>query len=256
MMSKGVMVMNRLHTVTIAMATSALLLTGCTHPNGTANNTANGALIGAGSGAAFGAALGAIGGGGRGAAAGAILGGGLGAITGTIIGSQIDQQQKEELQEEYPATYAHVQQNQPLTVSDVEALAHAKVSDDVIISQIQTSHSVYHLSATDIIDLRNAGVSDRVVNIMIGTVNQPVPPPSPTVVSTDTKPPPPPAQPVVVAPAPGYVWVGGEWQWNGVAWVWTGGSWVYPPWPGAIWVHGYWFRGPFGGWRHAGGHWR
>jgi hypothetical protein len=105
MVSKGVMIMNKFQMATLALATSAIVLTGCVHPNGEANNTANGALIGAGSGAAFGAALGAIGGGGRGAAAGALLGGAFGAITGTIIGNQIDQEQAAELQEEYPATY-------------------------------------------------------------------------------------------------------------------------------------------------------
>jgi hypothetical protein len=247
--------MNKFQTATLAMATSAMVLTGCVHPNGEANNTATGALVGAGSGAAFGAALGAIGGGGRGAAAGALLGGAFGAITGTIIGNQIDQEQAAELQEEYPATYARIQQNQPLTVADVEALAHAKVSDDVIIAQIQTTHTLYHLGATDIINLRNAGVSDRVANYMISTVNLPQPAPAPVVVSTGDEPPPPPAETVVAPPAPGYVWVGGEWRWNGVQWVWTGGNWILPPWPGAVWVHGYWYRGPFGGWRHDPGHW-
>jgi phage tail tape-measure protein len=42
-------------------------------------------------------------------------------------------------------------------------------------------------------------------------------------------PPPPPAGAVVAAPAPGYVWVNGQWTWNGAAWVWSPGRWVLAP---------------------------
>jgi YMGG-like Gly-zipper len=242
--------MRKIQVFTIAVATSAVVLTGCTYPNGDPNNTGTGALIGAGSGAALGAVLG-----GRNAGAGALIGGAFGALTGALIGNSIDRDQAAQLQASAPVTYVRVQQNQPLAVSDVEALTRAKVSDDVIITQIQNSHAVYHLSPQDIIDLHSAGVSDRVVNFMIATVNAPPPPPPTTVVTSDQAPPPP-DETVAVAPGPGYVWISGEWQWNGVGWVWTGGSWAYPPYPGAIWVHGYWYRGPFGGWRHARGHWR
>ncbi|HTV43413.1 MAG TPA: YXWGXW repeat-containing protein [Candidatus Sulfotelmatobacter sp.] len=241
--------MKRIQVFTIAAATSAVVLTGCTYPNGDPNNTGTGALIGAGSGAALGAALG-----GRNAGAGALVGAAFGALTGALIGNSIDRDQAAQLQASAPVTYVRVQQNQPLAVSDVEALVRAKVSDDVIIAQIQNSHAVYHLSPQDIIDLHTAGVSDRVVNFMIATVNGP--PPPPTTVVTSDQPPPVPDETVAAAPGPGWVWIGGEWEWNGVGWVWAGGRWAYPPYPGAIWVHGYWYRGPFGGWRHVGGHWR
>lgn len=241
--------MEKVRVFTLAVA-SAVVLTGCTYPSGEPNNTGTGALIGAGSGAALGAVLG-----GRNAGAGALIGGAFGALTGALIGNSIDRDQAEELHSEAPVTYDHVQQNQPLTVADIEALVHAKVSDDVIISQIQDSHTIYHLSPQDIINLHTAGVSDRVVNFMIATVNAP-PPPAPTEVVNSDEPPPQPTETVDVAPGPGYIWIGGEWQWNGAGWIWTGGRWAYPPWPGAVWVHGYWYRGPFGGWRHTHGHWR
>jgi outer membrane lipoprotein SlyB len=233
------------------MAASAAVLTGCAYPNGEPNNTGTGALVGGGIGAASGAVLG-----GRNAGVGALIGGAFGAIAGSIIGYQMDQAQAARLREQAPVTYVHVEQRQPLTVADVEALVKAKVSDDVIIAQIQGSHTVYHLTSTDIIGLHNAGVSDRVVNFMIDTVNSTPPPATTTVVATTTEPPPAPPEPVVVAPGPGYVWVDGQWQWNGGEWLWSAGYWAYPPWPGAIWVHGYWYRGPWGGWRHAPGHWR
>lgn len=249
---------SKLNKTTIFLALTAVLATGCVHPNGEPNNTASGALIGAGGGAAFGAALGALGGGGRGAAAGALLGGAFGAITGTLVGNQMDQEQEEELRAQAPVTYVHVQQNQPLTTADVEALVSAKVNDDTIIAQIQNSHTVYHLAAADIINLHNAGVSDRVVNYMINTVNTATPAPAPTttVVNADNAPPEASDVPTMASPGPGYAWMDGEWRWSGGGWVWVNGSWVYPPWPGAMWVHGYWYRGPFGGWRHTRGHWR
>jgi hypothetical protein len=158
------------------------------------------------------------------------------------------------------AAYDPYQQGWPLTISSIEALVHANVSDDVIIGQIQKTRSMYHLGPQQIIYLHNTGVSDKVVNYMISTASLPVPPPAPAPAPTSgvnaDAPPTDPIEPAGVAPNAGYVWVGGEWQWNGLAWVWFGGRWAYPPWPGAVWVHGSWWRGPFGGWRHSAGYWR
>lgn len=237
----------------MAVAVSAVVLTGCQYQDGETNHTGTGALIGAGAGAALGAVLG-----GRNAGAGALIGGAFGALTGTLIGSQMDREQRERLRDEAPDTYARVEQGRALTTSDVKALTRAHVSDDAIIGQIQSTHTIYHLSPADIVDLHSAGVSDKVVNYMIGTASQPLPPPPPPalVVQSDYPPPPPSDQPPAVSPGPGYIWVGGEWQSSSEGWVWTGGQWAYPPWPGAMWVQGYWYRGPFSGWRHAPGHWR
>jgi len=235
-------------TLTIAMAACAVIGTGCAYPNGEPNNTANGALVGAGVGAASGAMLAHNG------LAGALVGGAIGAVAGSIIGNQMDQAQAAELRAQAPTTYVRVEQCQPLTTADVKALVQAGVKDDLIITQIQNSHTVYHLSSADIIDLHNAGASDKVIDFMINTVN--LPPPAPTVVDASGQPPPPSSETVVAAPGPGYVWVDGDWQWNGVTWVWAGGYWVLPPWPNAVWANGYWYRGPWGGWRHAPGHWR
>ncbi|MGO8765685.1 MAG: YXWGXW repeat-containing protein [Limisphaerales bacterium] len=238
--------MKKLYVLTVAAAVSSVVLTGCQYPNGEQNNTGTGALVGGGVGAAAGAALG-----GRNALGGALLGGALGAITGSLIGNSMDQQQAERLQAQAPTTYVRVQQGQPLATADVKALAKAGVSDDVIIAQIQNSHTIYHLSAADIIDLHNNGVDDKVVNFMINTVNSPDA--NTTVVAS--APPPPQTDVVVASPGPDYVWVDGEWNWDGVSWVWVGGHWVYPPHPQAVWVVGGWYRGPHG-WYHDRGHWR
>ena len=241
----------KVNVLTWGVAVSAVLLTGCQYPNGEPNNTASGALIGGAMGAIAGAAIG----GPRNGGAGALIGAAAGAITGSVIGNSMDQEQEAELRAQAPQTYVRVQQGQPLSVSDIKALAAANVSDDVIVSQIRNSHTVFHLSTSDIIDLHNAGVSENVINFMINTPglvgdNSSV---QTTTVVTEA-PPPPPVETVVLAPGPGYVWIGGDWVWNG-RWVWRAGYWAYPPYPHAVWVGGYWGRGPQG-WYRRSGHWR
>lgn len=231
------------------LATSTLLWTGCEYPNGDPNYTGSGALVGGGAGAVTGAALA-----GRNSGEGALIGAAVGAVAGGLIGNSMDQQQRERLREQAPQTYTRVDQGQPLGLSDVKALAQAGVSDDVIISEIRNSHTVYHLGAADIIDLRNAGVSNHVIDYMINTPTTATAAPQTSSMYIAQAPPPQPAEPVVVAPGPGYVWIDGEWIWNG-RWVWIGGHWGYPPYPHAVWVRGYWYRGPHG-WYRAEGHWR
>ncbi|HEY1718274.1 MAG TPA: glycine zipper domain-containing protein [Verrucomicrobiae bacterium] len=236
----------KLNILIFAAATSAVVLTGCQYPNGEPNNTGTGALVGGGIGAASGAILG-----GRNAGAGALIGGAIGAIAGTIVGSSMDEQQSEQLRAQAPQTYVHIQQGQPLETADVKALVKAGVSDDTIIAQIQNSHTVYHLSSADIIDLHGAGVSEKVIDFMINTANSSDA--TPTVV--ETAPPPAPVETVVgVAPGPDYLWVDGEWEWNGT-WIWVGGHWGHSPYPHAIWIRGDWARGPHG-WYRRPGHWR
>ena len=56
-----------------------------------------------------------------------------------------------------------------------------------------------------------------------------------------------------VAPAPGYVWIGGYWNWVGAQHVWVGGHWEAPHrgyrWEPHHWVH------ERDGWRLHEGHW-
>ena len=243
----------KLNVLTLALAASAVVLTGCVSPNGTPDYTGTGALEGGAIGAVSGAAIGGQHGG-----EGALIGAAAGVIAGGLIGHSMDQEQQARLRQQAPQTYVRVDQGQPLSVADVKALARAGINDDVIISQIRNSHTVYHLSAADIIDLRDAGVSNRVIDFMINTPGSiggssaPVPQASTVVVAEP--PPPAPVETIVVAPGPDYVWIDGEWVWNG-RWFWVGGHWCYPPYPHAVWVRGYWGRGPHG-WSRAPGHWR
>ncbi len=231
-------------TSTLAVALTALAVTGCYNPNGTPDNTGTGVLAGGAFGAATGAIIGAAA---HNAGAGAAIGALSGAALGGLIGHSADQQQDMRLRQQYPDTYARAQAGTPLSLADVKAMSRAQVSDDTIIAQIINSHTVYHLRATDIIDLQDSGVSKRVIDYIVNT------PTTAAATMVATAPPPVPVEPMLASPGPGYIWCGGEWVWNG-GWVWRAGYWDLPPYPGFIWVGGYWGRGPRG-WEMHGGHW-
>lgn len=141
----------------VSVTLTLLLLTSCESKAGT------GALAGAGVGAIGGAAI-------SGSAGGALIGAGVGAATGAIIGAALDASDREALDRESPRTTRKIDRGEPLSTTDVKKMTKAGLSDDVIISQIDATHSVYHLSSADIIDLKKAGVSQRVINHMIQTV--------------------------------------------------------------------------------------
>ena len=240
----------KLNILTLAAATAAVLLTGCVNPNGTQNNTGSGALIGG----ALGAITGAVIGGPRNGGAGAAIGAAAGMIAGGAIGNGMDQQQQDQLRARAPQTYVRVVQGQPVSIADVKAMSRAGVGDDIIISQIQGSHAVFRLSSSDIIDLHDSGVSDRVVNTMIITQSSANAVQS-TVTVVEQAPPAQLQETVVVAqPGPDYVWIGGEWVWNS-GWYWRTGYWGHRPYSNAIWIGGSWNRGPRG-WVHEPGRWR
>ena len=77
--------------------------------------------------------------------------------------------QEQRRQVEAEQTYQAVEQGTPLVGEDVKALAKAGVSDELIISQIRSTRMVYRLGTAEIIDLKNAGVSEKVIDFMITT---------------------------------------------------------------------------------------
>ncbi len=183
------------HAVVCGFAAVMLIITGCTTPEGQPDRTATGALTGGAIGAGTGAIIGSVSGH---AGPGALIGGAVGALTGGIIGNAMDQQQRQILAQRSPETLQRVDQGQPLGLADIKALTRSGVSDHIIISQIRNSRTMYRLSTAEIIDLKDSGVSTRVINFMINTPegwNEP--PPSP-----QSPPPPPPPPSPSSAPAP------------------------------------------------------
>ena len=103
------------------------------------------------------------------------------------------------------------------------------IGEDLVISQIRNSRTVYHLSTADILDLKNSGVSEKIIDFMINTPTQM---PSAQVAGVvGTAPPPPVVEQIYVAPGPDFYWVGGSWIWFGDHWGWHGGYWHRPMYP-------------------------
>jgi outer membrane lipoprotein SlyB len=165
--------MFKMKTIVASLGLAVLVATvGCETPDRTGAGALTGGAIGAGTGAIIGSQGGHAG-------EGALIGGAIGALTGGIIGHSMDQQQRERLERESPQTVARIEQGAPLGLADIKALARAGVSDEVIISQIRNSRMVYRLSTAEIIDLKDAGVSNRVIDFMINTPSLYPPPPPP-----------------------------------------------------------------------------
>jgi outer membrane lipoprotein SlyB len=142
-----------------ALAVLAALTTSCE------NKTESGALIGAGVGATAGALI-------TGRGEGALVGGAIGAVGGGLIGYAMDEQDRNNLQQKSPSTLNKIDRGERLSTDDVKKMTAAGISDQVIISQIHSTGSVFHLSTADIIDLKNSGVSQNVIDAMVQTGNQ------------------------------------------------------------------------------------
>jgi outer membrane lipoprotein SlyB len=141
----------------------ALLACGCSSMSNTEGGALGGGLLGAGAGALIGHATGHTG-------AGAFIGAGAGALTGGLIGHAVDK--SEERTAAQVAAAGAEQQRQQLGMIDVVQLAQTHVADEVIIAQIRSTGSVFHLSSNDTIYLKQQGVSDAVVQEMLLTANR------------------------------------------------------------------------------------
>jgi len=58
-------------------------------------------------------------------------------------------------------------QEQNLSLAEIKALAKAEVADDIVISEINNTRSTFSLTAQAIIDLKNVGVSEKVIAYMM-----------------------------------------------------------------------------------------
>ena len=148
--------------VSVGILLPVLLTTGCSSLSNTEGGALAGGALGAGTGALIGKATGHTG-------AGALIGAGVGAVSGGLVGNAID---KSEEKTAAMVAAANNPPRGPLGITDVAQLAQAHVSDQVIIDQIRTTGSVFHLSSTDTIWLKQNGVSDPVVQEMLATANR------------------------------------------------------------------------------------
>ena len=134
----------------------------------------SGALIGAGTGAGIGAIIGNQSHGHT--AGGALIGAGVGAIGGALVGNELDKQDRaKEREREYAESdYRHTEGYSGGTVTqrDVIKWTSRGTRDDVIIDRIDRSGTVFHLSRDDEQNLRDAGVSEMVIQEMRATARR------------------------------------------------------------------------------------
>jgi uncharacterized protein YcfJ len=178
-----------------------VFLAGCESLSPTENGALGGGALGAGTGALVGHALGNTG-------AGALIGAGVGALSGGLIGNSVERSEQR-TQAQIAADEARAQAQSQIGIADVIQMVHSHISDDVIINQIRASGTVFHLSAQDVVMLKQNGTSDAVVREMQATAyRQPrrvysaVPAYSSSVYVVEPVPPP----PVAVGFGYGYGW--------------------------------------------------
>ena len=103
----------------------------------------------------------------------------------------------------------------PYGVEEIVKLSRAQVSEDVIVKYIQNSGTIYTLTPTELVYLRDQGVSDHVVHTMLdqrknvseAVAQQPAPTYAPAPAPTYVTPPPVDAQPAVTYPPASTVYV-------------------------------------------------
>jgi hypothetical protein len=84
-----------------------------------------------------------------------------------------------------PAIYDKMVHGDPLSLSDIVALSHARVNDGIIVRYIRDHHTVYPLSPDDVNYLSSNGVSPSVIDFMRQTAGPgpyPYGPPGPIIV--------------------------------------------------------------------------
>ncbi|MCH9614619.1 MAG: hypothetical protein SP1CHLAM54_14180 [Chlamydiia bacterium] len=139
----------------LGVVAAAAIITGCE------TKAQTGALVGGGIGVGTGALIAGP--------EGALIGGAVGAIGGAVIGASLDDSDRENVQRENSRTLKRVDNGEQLSVHDIISLHKAGVSDSKIIELIQKTGSRYNLTTYKIERLRNAGVSDTVINYMMNT---------------------------------------------------------------------------------------
>ncbi len=136
----------------------AIVAAGCNSPYRSDQGALVGGLSGAGLGAVVGNAVGNTG-------AGAAIGAGVGALSGAAIGGSLDEIEARN-RAEIEARLGRPAPAGAVSIDDVVAMTRAGVTEEVIVTHVQTHGVIAPLRANDLIVLQQQGVSPRVVNAM------------------------------------------------------------------------------------------
>jgi hypothetical protein len=141
-----------------AVFSLALVSCGCANQQ---NHAVDGAVVGGVVGAGAGAIIGHQGGHTGG---GALIGGALGALTGALVGTNMPKDQQAQAA---PAVQQQVN-GQQVSIDEIVGMTGQGVNDDVIVDRIHMTGSKFSLTSAQIDGLKQKGVSQKVINAMLG----------------------------------------------------------------------------------------
>jgi hypothetical protein len=158
---------------------AVLLCAGVVGSNaGCANNTETGALAGGLGGAAVGGLIGSNSH--ARAGEGALIGAAVGAIGGALVGHAMDKSDEKDAREaeskyardDHPKYADSSTVHDHVTTKDVINWTARGTRDEIIIDRVERSSTVFHLTAADENQLRDAGVSESVIRSMKDTARR------------------------------------------------------------------------------------
>lgn len=83
-----------------------------------------------------------------------------------MLNSYLSAQEKKRLNRNYPQTKVKVEEGRQLSLQDVIRLTKCGIPDEKIIFMIQISKTIFYLTADDRMELRHAGLSNKVIDAM------------------------------------------------------------------------------------------
>ncbi len=98
-----------------------------------------------------------------------LVGGMIDAVSEGLASSNLGDHDRKIMEDLSPNTLKKIERGQRLSLNDIKAMSQAGIADPVITTQIGCTGSIFYLTSSDIIDLKNSGVSQQVIDTMIQT---------------------------------------------------------------------------------------
>jgi hypothetical protein len=86
-----------------------------------------------------------------------------------VIGYPLDEDDRKKLEEIAPETLRKIDHGEGLSTQDIVTLSRAEIHDRIIVSQIENTGTIFQLSSSDILYLKDNGVSQNVIDFMLRT---------------------------------------------------------------------------------------
>ena len=90
------------------------------------------------------------------------------AIISPLMESSLSLSERHTMQQFAPRTLKRIDHREQLTLYDIKQMTHVGIDDKVIIEQIYDTKSKFNVTSADIVDLKDSGVSQNVIDVMLG----------------------------------------------------------------------------------------